>query len=56
MSKNRQIGDEEPAYFSDDPADLTLKKRNGLSARINQSLMIFVLLITYSLFALRPCF
>ena len=50
MSKNRQIGDEEPAYFSDDPVDLKLKKRNGLSARINQSLMIFVLLLTSSTF------
>ena len=50
MSKNRQIGDEEPAYFSDDPVDLKLKKRNGLSARINQSLMIFVLLVTSSTF------
>jgi hypothetical protein len=50
MSKNRQIGDEEPSYFSDDPVDLKLKKRNGLSARINQSLMIFVLLLTSSTF------
>jgi hypothetical protein len=42
--------EEEASYFSDDPIDLNLKKRNSLSARINQSLMVFVLLITSTIF------
>jgi hypothetical protein len=42
--------EEEASYFSDDPIDLNLKKRSSLSARINQSLMVFVLLITSTIF------
>jgi hypothetical protein len=50
MSRFNRSTDDDSAYFSDDPVDLDVKKFNRLSARINQSLMVFVLLITSSIF------
>jgi hypothetical protein len=50
MSRFNRSTDDDSAYFSDDPVDLDVKKFNRLTARINQSLMVFVLLITSSIF------
>ena len=50
MSGNSRSSDEESTYYSDDPVDLDQRQSNRLSARINQSLMVFVLLITSSIF------
>jgi hypothetical protein len=50
MVRNNELGDEESVYFSDDPVDLVVKSSNRLSAKINQSLMVFVLLVTSSIF------
>lgn len=42
--------EEEADYFSDDPVDHTYKSNNRLSSRINQSLMVFVLVVTSTYF------
>ena len=42
--------EEEASYFSDDPVDHSYKRNTRLSARINQSLMIFVFLMTSTIF------
>jgi hypothetical protein len=42
--------EEEASYYSDDPVDHSHKRNTRLSARINQSLMVFVLLITSTIF------
>jgi len=43
-------GYDEPAYFSDDPVDLEVTETRSFKAKINRTLMIFVLLGTSSLF------
>jgi len=50
MSPISRSSDEESAYYSDDPVELNQKQSNRLTARINQSLMVFVLLVTSSIF------
>ena len=50
MARFNDFDDQEPAYFSDDPVDFDAKRFNKISARINQSLMVLVFLITSTTF------
>ena len=50
MGRKNDPSEDEAAYFSDDPVELDVKRFNRLSAKINQSLMVFVLLITSTIF------
>jgi len=50
MGRKNDLGEDEAAYFSDDPVDLDVKRFNRLSAKINQSLMVFVLFVTSTIF------
>ena len=50
MGRSDNLDEQESSYFSDDPVDFDIKKFNRIGAKVNQSLMVFVLFVTSTIF------